>query len=152
MNSVTELDLLVLVLGGRSLGIEARFVEEVLRAAAPSPLPGAPALVLGVLNVRGEPVPLLDVRRSLGVPPRPLRASDHLVVLRGLSRRLAIAVDQASEMRTLPRSALMPTAGFPASPAVVPGVVVLADGLMMMVDPARFLSDAEARALDELLS
>jgi len=59
---------LTFALAGERCAIAAEDVREVLRAALPARLPKAPDVVAGVLNVRGELVPLLDIRGRFGLP------------------------------------------------------------------------------------
>ncbi|MEO8561278.1 MAG: chemotaxis protein CheW, partial [bacterium] len=59
-------------LGGATIGLPAAAVREIVRAVAITPLPGAPDIVEGAVNVRGRLVPVIDVRRLLGFPARQL--------------------------------------------------------------------------------
>lgn len=59
---------IVLPIGADRYGIELTDVREVVPAPRLTPVPGAPAAVLGVVNLRGEVVPVLDTARLLGLP------------------------------------------------------------------------------------
>ena len=65
------IDVLLLEVDGRRIGLPASLVVEVLPSAAVEPLPDAPPAVEGVLNVRGEVLPVISMRHRLGMPPRP---------------------------------------------------------------------------------
>lgn len=71
------MEVLVVSLAEIAHAIPLEHVREVLRAALPIPLPGAPAAVEGALDVRGTFVPVIDMRRRLGYPERPLCEADH---------------------------------------------------------------------------
>jgi purine-binding chemotaxis protein CheW len=73
--------------------------------AAPSPLPDAPPGVRGLLDVRGEVMPVVDARAALGGVPGPPRPDQHLVVLEAGGRRVALAVDRVTEVRELAEGA-----------------------------------------------
>jgi purine-binding chemotaxis protein CheW len=60
---------IVLPIGEDRYGIELTDVREVVPEPLLTPVPGAPAAVLGVVNLRGEVVPVLDTARLLGLPP-----------------------------------------------------------------------------------
>src|SRR5690606_4917648 len=56
-------------------------VRGVQRAVAVTPWPGAPEIIDGVLDVRGAVVPVIDLGRRFGLPRRPLRASQSMVLV-----------------------------------------------------------------------
>jgi purine-binding chemotaxis protein CheW len=133
--------------------VRAGLVREIQRAALPATLPGAPAIVSGLLNVRGELVPVVDLRARLRLPARPLRASDHLIFCRIRGRTLCFPVDRAIDLVEIDPDRVRGTE------TVVGGgrrmadhVARLADGLMVIPDLAALL-DADAELLlDRALS
>ncbi|RYH00957.1 hypothetical protein EU805_16000 [Salipiger sp. IMCC34102] len=72
---------LTLELGGQRLGLDVRHVREVLDAQAITPLPNAPGDVLGVVDVRGTSVPILDIRARLGMVAEMSGTEGRIVVL-----------------------------------------------------------------------
>ena len=78
--------------------VQADLVTEIQRAALPVATRDRPRLVRGLVNVRGEMVPLMDLRATLRLPARPLRASDQLVICRIGERTLCFAVDRAIDL------------------------------------------------------
>jgi purine-binding chemotaxis protein CheW len=135
------IDILVFELAGRRYGLAARAVRELHRAVAVTPLPNAPAVVEGVIDVHGAIVPVYDLRARFGLPRCAVDPSHHLIVAFAGGRTVALRVDRAHE---LVREALReaPFGG---------GVATLRDGLVVVHDLDRFLSDAEATALDRAL-
>jgi len=136
------------VMDGHRFGLLAGDVREVLRAATPSPLPRAPAIVLGLLNVRGELVPVLDVRSRFGLRPRALAHADHLVVATAGARTVAFAVEAADVLLEV-ASGTVDVARTHGEH--VAGVVKLDDGTLIIYDLTTFLSQAEADQLDAAL-
>lgn len=59
------------LVGHLHLGVDVRHVQEVLRMQEVTPVPLAPAVVEGLINLRGQIVTALNMRRRLGLPPRP---------------------------------------------------------------------------------
>lgn len=129
---------------GHRFGVLAKDVREVLRAATPSPLPGAPPIVLGVLNVRGELVPVLDVRSRFGLEPRALVHTDHILIVFTAGRLAALAVEAADVLVELPVERIE---GAPTYAAHVAGVAKLDDGTLVIYDLASFLSATEGAQL-----
>ncbi len=143
--------LLVFALEGLRLALPAPRVVEVLRAAALAPLPSAPAAVTGLLDLRGVPVPVLDLRGKLGLPARVLHPSEHFVLLRALGRTLAVRVDRALELLEADAvHALGLDTPFTPHPSLA-GVARGPEGLLLVHDPDRFLTLDEAAALDGAL-
>ena len=137
---------------GHRFGLLAADVREVLRAATPSPLPRAPAVVLGVLNVRGMLVPLLDVRSRFRLQPRALRHTDHILIVTAGPRTVALAVETAHAMVEIPASTIDAARTGSTYGEHVEGIVKLEDGTLVIYDLASFLSDAEAAELEVALS
>jgi purine-binding chemotaxis protein CheW len=91
-------DTLLFELDGQRYGLPAERVREILRMVAISPLPGAPEAVEGIVNVRGEIVPVYDVRKRFGLPARAIDPAEHLVVLTCRDRAAAIRVGVAESL------------------------------------------------------
>lgn len=138
---------------GRRCGIEVTRVQEVLRAAAITPLPLAPPAVRGLLNLRGRIVPAVDLRHVLDLPPAEAGANaGHLIVFDGGSP-VSLVVDAIGDVHRADGAAVVPVPHTLAGPArdLVAGTVPLADGLLLVLDLDRTLDRAFA-APDALLA
>lgn len=76
-----RIEALVVRLGGERWAVETRFVHRVIRAQEPTPVPGAPAWLLGLVDLRGEVLPVADIRGLLGLLGPPLPSSPPALVL-----------------------------------------------------------------------
>ena len=127
-------------------------MREATRAVAIAPLPKAPPIVEGVINVRGVLMPVLDIRRRFGIPTRPLAPEQHLIVAQAGDRVVALRVDRALELIFLDEGAIE------AAPRVVPGaeyvagIARLPDGLVIIHDLKAFLSLDEAAQMDHAVA
>jgi purine-binding chemotaxis protein CheW len=74
-------------------GLPLARVEQALRIVEITPLPRAPAVVAGVVNVRGSVIPAIDMRHRFQLPRRASLLSDQLLVVDSQVRRLALWVD-----------------------------------------------------------
>lgn len=143
------LDVLIAHLGDRRIGLPASVVRHVVRAASITPLPAAPAIVEGVLNVHGSLLPVLDLRCRFGMPPEPLHTDQHFIIAEAGPRRVVLRVDRALDVARIDGRSLEPAT------EVVPGVhhaaalARMPDGVIVIHDLERFLSLDEERALDE---
>jgi purine-binding chemotaxis protein CheW len=145
------LEVLIFELGGQRYGLPAADVQELVRAVALVPLPTAPAVVEGVMNLRGKIVPVLDVRQRFRLPPRALDPADHLIVARTEERLVALRVDRALDLVALDAEAIEAAKGAVPGVEYVAWVAKLPNNLVLIHDLRTFLSRAEAAALEEAL-
>jgi len=124
-------------------------VERVVHAAEVTPLPQAPAAVLGALDVAGDILPVFDLRARLGLPARPLDPAQQFIIARSVRRRLVLVVDTAQGLIEEPE--IRSVAPTPATSPQIRGVISLADGLVLIQDLERFLDEEEQVALDAAL-
>ncbi len=120
-----------------------------------SPLPGAPAVIEGVVNVRGTVVPVFDLRARLGLPPRAIDPTQHLVILSTGARSSAVRVDVAEDLVSIPDSdiafSLADSGIHDAGSRHVAGIAGTPDGTTIIYDLAAFLSQSETESLDHSL-
>ncbi len=95
----TEVSLLIVHLGDQRLAVPLSEVERVMPMAYFLPLPGRADDVVGMLNLHGDVLPVVDPRRRSGLPTPPLSAEHSLVLLAGETRRL-VWVDRVDDVTT----------------------------------------------------
>ncbi|MDZ5648651.1 chemotaxis protein CheW [Nitrospirillum sp. BR 11828] len=140
-------------LAGQAYGLPLAMVERAVRAVAVTPLPGAPGLVRGVINLQGQVVPVMDVRRRFGLDSRPLSLSDHMIVARGPYRTVVLLVDSVvGTVAAAPIDWVSAQGLVPGTDDAIVGVVRLSDGLLLIHDLDRFLSAAEEEQLSAALA
>ena len=143
---------LVFLVDGERHAVPADRVEEIARAVAVTALPGAPPVIAGVVDRRGTVVPVLDLRRRFDRAPRGAPLADQLVFVRAGTRHLALRVDEALELTTLPPGDLVGAQSVTSRAGTLAGVARLPGGLVLVHDLAAFLEQAEAEALDRALA
>jgi purine-binding chemotaxis protein CheW len=124
-------------------------VERIVRAAQHTPLPLAPPAVLGALDVAGRILPVFNLRNRFSLPERAVTPADQFIIARTRRRPVVLAVDAAlgvMEEPSVDRATLAPGL------AQVRGVISLPDGLVLIQDLERFLSDDESVTLDSALA
>lgn len=127
-------------------------VERVIHAVYVTPLPGAPAIVSGVVNVQGRVIPVVNMRRRFRLPAREMALTDRLVIAHTAQRAVALVADSVSgvlehaEPDCVDAETILPGLEY------VDGVVKLDDGLILIHDLDRFLSLDEADALDRAMA
>jgi purine-binding chemotaxis protein CheW len=150
--STSGLEVVVFDLAGRRFGVPAGDVQEVLRAVLPTPLPGAPHVVEGVVNLRGRIVPLFDLRRRFRLPQRDVEPGDHLVVAQAGQRRVILRVDRVEGLVRLQPAEIEEARGIVPGVEYVSWLARLPQDIVLVHDLATLLSKAEAEALDDALA
>lgn len=121
-------------LAGQLYGVPILAVQEVLASAEIEPVPGTPREVLGVINLRGHIVTVVDLRLRLGLPAADV-ATGPLVVFDGPGETLAARVDCVTHVRRIPDPAIKPAPRAGSVPcAAVIGVVTRDAELMTLLD------------------
>lgn len=146
------MEILLFDVAGERCALALAEVLRVVPAAAVAPLPGAPAVVDGVLDLHGRVVPVLSLRRRFGLPDRPLRPDEVFVVAAAEGRVVALRADAALGIARVDPADVTPAARVVASPGHVGGVARLPDGLALIHDLRTFLSQAEAAEVDAALA
>lgn len=123
-------------------------VVEVLPRVWITPLPGAPDVVAGVINHRGEARVVVDLRARLAHPPRAPSIDDHLLVVRAARRTVALLVDRVVAPQTL---TLAPPDALALRAPHVAGVALCDEGVILLEDLDAALSLDEDRAVDDAL-
>jgi purine-binding chemotaxis protein CheW len=146
-----QYEVLLFQLQRETFGLPLASVLEVLRAVAIRRLPNAPAVVEGIIDVRGDLVPVLDVRSRFRLPPKPLELSDHFVVAEAGERRVALRVDRALDLTRVRAVDIRDATNLPRGVTHVFGIASLPEGLVLLHDLAAFLSEAESLTLERAL-
>jgi purine-binding chemotaxis protein CheW len=131
-------EILVFEIAGQRYGLPVTEVRELVRAVAIVPLPLARPPVEGVVDLRGQIVPVIDLRSRLGLPTRPVSPSDHMIVAQSKGRVVALRIDRAIDLVPIDADS---TAGVGVGTGtgtvreIVEGQVAqLADGLAPLLD------------------
>lgn len=127
-------------------------VGRIVRAVETTPLPRAPATVLGVIDVHGEVLPVLNFRRKLQLAERDITPSDHFLIARTERRTLILVIDRPESVIEVPAVEIVDTNAIESCPEQFRGIVKLPDGLVLIHDLEKFLSQDEERAIDQAMS
>jgi chemotaxis signal transduction protein len=135
---------------GQRIGLPLACVRRAVVSALPASLPGASDIVLGVLNVEGELVAVVDFARRLGLPPAPIVPAQRLLLVELSGCLAGVLADQIHGVTERTLEAPLPRELGAAE--FVSGAVRLPDGLCLVVDPDRFLFPHEVAALSAALA
>jgi purine-binding chemotaxis protein CheW len=122
----------VFTLGGQRYALRLTAVDRIVRAAQIDPLPQAPEIVLGIVNVQGRIVPIINLRRRFHLPEREIALSDQFVIAHTSRRPVGLVVDAVTDVIEHPVQDI--TSGDSILPDMeyVEGVVKLRDGMVFI--------------------
>jgi len=126
-------------------GINVMQVQEVLRYSEIAPVPGAPAYVLGIINLRGNVVTVIDTRTRFGLNSAEVTDNSRIVIIEAEKQVIGILVDSVAEVVYLRSSEIdsAPNIGTEESAKFIQGVSNRDDELLILVDLNKLLSDEE---------
>lgn len=129
-------------LDAEKYGIDVMRVREVLRNTEIAPVPGAPGFVLGIINLRGNVVTVIDTRKRFGLIPKDIDESSRIVILEAGDEVVGMMVDSVAEVVDLRTSSIetAPNVGNDESAKFIQGVSSRDDGLLILVDLNKLLS------------
>jgi purine-binding chemotaxis protein CheW len=146
------ISVVVFTLDGQRYALALSSVSRVLPMVAIAPLPGGPPMLLGVIDLHGQPLPVVDLRARWGCRPAEAGVDARLVVARTTRRQIALPVDQVLEIAHLDRQAIASSTDvLPGGIGRVRGVAATADGLLFVHDIEAVLSADEDAQLGSAL-
>jgi purine-binding chemotaxis protein CheW len=145
-------DYAVLCFDELRVALPLSFVERVVRAVYLTPLPDAPEIVPGVVNVAGRIIPAINMRRRFRLPERDIALTDQLVIAHTRQRPVALVADAISGIFDYAEPDIVGAATILPGLEYIDGVVKLGDGLILIHNLDRFLSLKEAESLDRAMA
>ncbi len=142
------LQIVVFTLDENRYALRLSCVERAVRMVEVTPLPKAPEIVLGIIDVQGEIIPVLNVRKRFQLPEQEPRLGDQLIIARTARRAVALVADSVSEVVLLPEGELVEPQAILPKVEYVAGVVKCDDGMIFIHDLDTFLSMEEEQALE----
>ncbi len=132
-------------LEAETYGINVMEVQEVLRISEIAPVPGAPHYVLGIINLRGNVVTVIDTRCRFGLPSGDIDDASRIIVIESEQQVVGILVDSVAEVVELRGSEIdsAPNVGNEESSKYIQGVATQESDLLIVVDLNKLLSEEE---------
>jgi purine-binding chemotaxis protein CheW len=132
-------------LDNETYGINVMQVQEVLRHTEIAPVPGAPAYVLGIINLRGNVVTVIDTRQRFGLGPAPISDNTRIVIIEADRQVVGILVDAVAEVVYLRQSEIetAPNVGTDESAKFIQGVCNKNNELLILVDLEKMMTEDE---------
>ena len=136
-----ELEVLEFFLAHEKYAVESRHVREVYPLENLTPLPCTPPFVLGIVNLRGEIVSVLDIKKFFDLPERGLTDLNKVIVLQSGQMLFGILADTIAGVRRIPMAGIQPS---------LPTLAGIREKYLKGITPDRtILLDAEKLLADE---
>ncbi len=134
------LDIIEFSLAAETYGIESAFVREVYPLKDLTPLPGTPPFVLGIVNVRGQILSVIDLKKFFNLPEKGLGQLNKVIIIRNDRMEFGILADAVLDARPIPLETIQ------AVPPTVTGIGAgylkgVAGGRMIILDAEKILGD-----------
>jgi len=139
--------LVVFVLDEQRYALPLMTVDRVVRSVAVTALPEAPAIILGVINVQGRVVPVIDLRKRFHLPERPVDVDDHFVVVESETGPVALPVDEAQGLIRAMSGEAVAAADIVPNLSYVDKVFLYGSEMVFVLDIETVLTEDEELAL-----
>ncbi len=132
-------------LAQETYGINVMMVQEVLRYSEIAPVPGAPDYVLGIINLRGNVVTVIDTRQRFGLDASDISDSTRIMIIEADHQVVGIMVDSVAEVVYLKQSEIetAPNVGNEESAKFIQGVCNKNNELLILVELNKLMSEEE---------
>ncbi len=143
------LKLVIFILDGQKFALHLSSVERVVPIVEITQLPKAPEIVMGIINLRGQIIPVVNIRKRFQLPIRETNLADKLVIAQTSRRAIAILVDAVHGVIEYPEQNIITAEDILSNMEYIGGVVKSIDGMVLIHDIDKFLSLDEEEALNK---
>jgi len=142
-------------IGREDFGVDILMVQEIIRLPKITPMPNAPAFILGVINLRGRIIPVIDLRKRLKI--RGSKASvderkTRILIVEMYAHVAGFIVDAVTEVMRVPAGEIESTPNLVASSIdaeYINGVIKMPNRLIILLDFRKILKPQEKKELEE---
>jgi purine-binding chemotaxis protein CheW len=140
-------------IGQEDFGVDILMVQEIIRLPKITPIPNAPEFILGVINLRGRIIPVIDLRQRLKIPgnrPSPDDKKTRILIVEMFAHVMGFIVDGVSEVTKVDVSAIEPTPNLVVSnidAEYIKGMIKLSNRLIILLDFRKVLKPQENKEL-----
>ena len=129
-------------------------IREIILYRKAMPFPKAPDFVEGIINLRGKVVPVIDIRKRLGLTPKEADSNTRIIIVKFTDMNIGMIVDSVDKVLRVGNRGIQP------SPKLVrnidaeylAGIVMDGEKMVIVLDLQRVLSEAERLRLDDTIS
>lgn len=140
---------LLFTLDNYRYGLPVTVIDRVIKALEITPLPKATEIILGIINVQGNIIPVINVRKRFQLKDRNIDINDHIIIVNTLHRRVALIVDGSSDMIEITDIQIVEAKNIIPDSDHFRGVAKTDDETTIILDLEKFLSLDEEEVLQK---
>jgi purine-binding chemotaxis protein CheW len=145
----TTLEVLEFRLATERYALESRYVENVYPLRDLTPLPCTPAFILGVVNIHGRILPVIDLKKFFGLPEHGLTDLHRVILISGNDLQFGLLADVIVAVRSIPAESLQPS--LPTLTGIRGDYLKgIGDGRLVVLDLQRILADPRIIVHEEI--
>lgn len=147
-----DVQFIVFKLASEEYCVDIQQVREIIKVVDITRVPKAPDFIEGVINLRGQITPVLDLRKRLDLPESERGEDTRIIVIEIGKNIVGMVVDSVMEVCRLPEKSIDPTPTISAEVGAefIKGVGKLEDRLLILLDLGRVLSKEEEKQLEKI--
>lgn len=146
-----RLHLVTFSLMGEVFGLPILDVREIIRMTEITPVPQAPGFVEGVINLRGQILPVVDLRKRFGITPKENDDTTRIVVVELTHAAVGLIVDSVSEVLRIPADVVAPPPSLVAGSIgaeYIKGIGHYDERMIILIEMRKVFNEDELSALD----
>ena len=138
-------------LGESQYGIDILKVQEIRTYETPTRIANTPPFIKGVMNLRGNIVPIIDLRVKFNLPEQRLDTQTVVIVLNVAKRTVGVVVDGVSDVVTVPLTEIKPPPEFGGAldTRFLQGLAAVGEQMLILIDIERLMTSREMSIIDE---
>lgn len=151
-NISAENQFLTFIVADEEYGVDVLSVQEIIRYRKPTIIPNTPESVKGVINFRGEVVPVIDLRKKFSFEDREYNMFTVIIIIEVLNKIIGIIVDQVSDILSFSEGDIQESLDFSSDidTDFISGMAKIDDRLIILIKLERLLSFNEYKALKKI--
>jgi len=139
-------------LNDQQIALHLSDVEKITRVAEITTMPNAPDVVMGVINVQGRVIPVVNLRKRFHLEERDISIDDHFIVARTEKRSLALWVDYVRDIINIPKENVIEHDSILPNVDFFEGVVKINEKIILIQDLEKFISLDEEQKLESAMT
>lgn len=151
-NISAENQFLTFIIAGEEYGVDVLSVQEIIRYKKPTIIPNTPESVKGVINFRGEVVPVIDLRKKFGFKDKEYNMFTVIIIIEVLNKIVGVIVDEVSDILSFSEEDIQGSLDFSSEidTDFISGMAKVNDRLIILIKLARLFSFSEYKALKKI--
>ena len=149
---MSEMQLVIFSLGKEEYGVDIMQVKEIVTYKEPVKVPNTPQFVEGIINLRGEIIPIVNLKKRFNIPGEDIGDQTRVIVMSIDSKKVGFIVDDASEVITINNENIEPAPEIVAGidRRYITGIGKVEERILIMLDLDKLFSEKEQEALEAI--